>query len=587
MSHSYKNLRAFYGQFIKQTPWKFALLFFMPLVWCSAETYAPYLVKNLLDEMTLKPNKASSFLIDAVLTYVFLVAAIEISLRMSNYLCIKILPNLKEKIRAAALHCSQEKSLAFFQTHQSGSLLNSLKHIVDSFEQLLLCFLYGIYPLIVTFLVTVVLIFTVSKLFAALFVLWFLGMNVITFFFLQPALQTADQYASSESRLLGFVGDLFKNIVLIKTFPSNALDQTLLHDLQNKNAKQSTEAEWVSFRADSLRGVISFLLLSFMFIFLVRGWQKNLISLGDFAFITTICFYVRRSTWIAATYLLTFFKQVGIAKQSFNVLMNFPKRTKLPSKALKENFKKDISFQSITFGHGKNKIIYKDFSLFIPDKQKIGIMGPSGAGKTTLIHLLLGLFERDDGKILFGNLPIEEFDPEFLKTQISYVPQTAPLFHRSIFENIQYGNPEATYDDVINASKACLCHSFVSHFESGYQTIVGEDGMKLSGGQRQRLALARAYLKNSPILILDEATSAMDFSTERKILDAFLSQDKTIVIISHRTSAFNKLDRLLVLEEGTLVQDGTPEEILAGFQAKKLKGDVEKNLLPKGNTHEN
>ena len=582
-----KNLTTFYWHFIKQTPWKFALLFFMPLVWCSAETYVPYLVKNLLDEMTLKPNEVSSFLIDAVLAYVFLVAAIEISLRISNYLCIKILPNLKEKIREDALHCVQKKSLAFFQIHQSGSLLNSLKHIVDSFEQLLLCLLYGIYPLIVTFLVTAILIFSISKLFAAIFAGWFLGMNIITFFFLQPALETADKYAFSESRLLGFVGDLFKNIILIKTFPSNALDQTLLDELQHKNAKQSTEAEWVSFRADSLRGIISFLLLAFMFIFLVKGWQKNLISLGDFAFITTICFYVRRTTWIAATYLLTFFKQVGIARQSFNALISFPGLTKLLSKTPIENFKRDICFQSIKFVHGKNKIIYNDFNLFIPDKQKIGIMGSSGAGKTTLIHLLLGLFEPDNGKILFGNCPIEELDPEILKTQISYVPQTAPLFHRSIFENIQYGNPNATYDEVINASKACLCHSFVSHFASGYQTIVGEDGMKLSGGQRQRLALARAYLKNSPILILDEATSAMDFFTERKVLDVFLPQDKTILIISHRASALNKLERLLVLEEGTLMQDGKPEEILAVFRNGGPKGDIEKVLLPKGSSDEN
>ena len=253
MHYPHKNLRAFYGQFVKKNPWKIALLFLMPLVWCSAETYAPYLVKTLLDEMTLNPSKDSSFLIDATLTYVFLVAAIEISLRMSNYFCIKILPNLKEKIRDEALHCVQEKSLAFFQAHQSGSLLNSLKHIVDSFEQLLLCFLYGIYPLIITFLATVALIFSVSKRFAVFFVLWFLGMNVITFFFLRPALQTADKYAHSESRLLGFIGDRLKNIFLMKTFPSNALDQTLLHELQNKNAKQSTETEWVSFKADSLR----------------------------------------------------------------------------------------------------------------------------------------------------------------------------------------------------------------------------------------------------------------------------------------------------------------------------------------------
>lgn len=565
LSHD-KNLTAFYGRFLKRAPWKLGILFVMPLIWCSAETYAPYLVKNLLDNIIETPHKTSFFLTNAVIAYTFLMAIIEASLRMSHYLFIKILHPLKETIRAEALAHLQKKSLSFFHAYSSGSLLNSLKHIVESFEQLFLCFLYGIYPLMVTFFVTTLLIFNVSKILALFFVLWFFGMNIITFFFLSPTLQTADQYAYSESKLLGFIGDLLKNILLIKTFSSYSVDHAVLQQLQDKNTQKSLATEWVSFRADSLRGIISFLLLSLTFVFLVKGWQKNLITLGDFAFITTVCFYVRRSTWIAATYLLTFFKHFGIAKQSFKTLISDSKSTKSFGKILSESANRDILFQSVGFTHVNHKRIYEDFNLWIPYQQKIGITGASGTGKTTLIHLLLGLFEPDKGKIFLGGLPIQELDQEFLKTQISYVSQTAPLFHRSIFENIQYGNPNASDDDVIRAAKSCLCHSFISYFESAYQTIVGEEGVKLSGGQRQRIALARAYLKNAPILILDEATSALDFHTESRILDMFLKQDKTIVMISHRPSVFHKLDRLLFLEEGNILQDGPPQKVLSMFK---------------------
>ena len=186
--------------------------------------------------------------------------------------------------------------------------------------------------------------------------------------------------------------------------------------------------------------------------------------------------------------------------------------------------------------------------------------------------MLLRLLKPEEGKIFVGGHNLESLDEEFLKKQIAYVPQHTTLFHRSIFENIHYGNPEATYDDVIEASKACLCHPFVAHFQSGYQTIIGEDGLKLSGGQRQRIALARAYLKNSPILIIDEATSALDFLAEDKVLEAFLQQNRTILLISHRPSSLRKLDRIFVLQAGKIVRQGTPQEIFNTPEIKESRG---------------
>lgn len=191
------------------------------------------------------------------------------------------------------------------------------------------------------------------------------------------------------------------------------------------------------------------------------------------------------------------------------------------------------------------------------------MMGSSGSGKTTLIHLLLKLLEPDTGQIYLEDYPIRNLDQHSLNTYISYVSQVPTLFHRSIYENIRYGNPSASADDILNASQACLCHEFVSRLESGYMTLVGEDGNKLSGGQRQRIALARAYLKNAPILMMDEATSALDFATEEAVFDSFLSQNKTMFVISHRTSILRKLDRILILEDGKIIKDGCPKEIFA------------------------
>jgi ATP-binding cassette subfamily B protein len=376
-------------------------------------------------------------------------------------------------------------------------------------------------------------------------------MNIITFIFLKPTLQTSHDYALAESKQMGFIGDLFKNTLIVKTFSSHSLDQSLFENFQKETLQKAKNAEWITFKADSWRGGISFLLLSSLFVFLVIGWQRGLITLGDFAFITATCFYVRRSTWMAAVQFLSFVKNLGIAKQSFDLLISSPEDSHHSFKKLSEPLPGTISFDSVDFGYDQDKKIYHDFNLTIAAGEKVGIMGPSGAGKTTLIHLLFRLLTPDVGKIFVGGYDVEDLDGEFLKEQIAYVPQHATLFHRSIFENIHYGNPEA-----------CLCHPFVIDLKSEYETIIGEDGLKLSGGQRQRVALARAYLKNSPIIILDEATSALDFLAEDKILDAFLQQNRTILLISHRPSSLKKLDRIFVLQAGKIVRQGTPQEII-------------------------
>lgn len=569
MKTSHQTLFSFYWKFIKSEKKRFLLFILMPIIWCSAETYAPYLIKICLDKMVIFPEDAQSSLIDSILVYVFLMICVEGSLRIASYLCIETIPKLKEEIRKVTTEIIESHPYSFFQSHHSARIVSSLKNLVDGFEQLLISFLYGLYPITITFFVSLVLINHVSSLFSCLFLFWYLGMNIITFIFLKPTLQTSHDYALAESKQMGFIGDLFKNTLIIKTFSSHSLDQSLFKCFQKETLQKAKNAEWVTFKADSWRGGISFLLLSSLFIFLVIDWQRGLITLGDFAFITATCFYVRRSTWMAAVQFLSFVKNLGIAKQSFDLLVSSSEDPHHSFKKLNEPLSGTISFESVDFGYDQYKKIYNDFNLTIVSGEKVGIMGPSGAGKTTLIHLLFRLLTPDGGKIFVGGYDVEDLDEEFLKEQIAYVPQHATLFHRSIFENIHYGNPEATFEEVIEASKACLCHPFVIDLKSEYETIIGEDGLKLSGGQRQRIALARAYLKNSPIIILDEATSALDFLAEDKILDAFIQQNRTILLISHRPSSLKKLDRIFVLQAGKIVRQGTPQEI---FNTSSING---------------
>lgn len=219
-----------------------------------------------------------------------------------------------------------------------------------------------------------------------------------------------------------------------------------------------------------------------------------------------------------------------------------------------------------------DQVVFKDLQLVIESGEKVGLVGPSGGGKTTLTRLLLRFEDIDKGEILIDRQNIAEVTQESLRASVAYVPQEPLLFHRSVSENIAYGAPGASPEQVINAAKAARADGFIRRLSNGYDTIVGERGVKLSGGQRQRIAIARAILKDAPILILDEATSALDSQSEKLIQNALweLMQDKTVLVIAHRLSTIQQMDRILVLDAGKIIEQGTHRELLkrAGLYAQ-------------------
>lgn len=259
-----------------------------------------------------------------------------------------------------------------------------------------------------------------------------------------------------------------------------------------------------------------------------------------------------------------FNQALGKARQSLNALV-IPHGIKDKSNASQLVVTQGrIDFSKVKFHYQGGYSLFQNKSVTIESGQKVGLVGYSGSGKSTFVNLILRLYEVVDGQILIDGQNLAEVTQESLRQAIAMIPQDPTLFHRSLMDNIRYGRTDATDEEVILASRKAHAHEFISLLPEGYKTLVGERGVKLSGGQRQRIAIARAILKNAPILMLDEATSQLDSITESNIQESLwdLMQGKTTLVVAHRLSTLLHMDRILVFDKGHIIEDGTHTELL-------------------------
>lgn len=256
---------------------------------------------------------------------------------------------------------------------------------------------------------------------------------------------------------------------------------------------------------------------------------------------------------------------MGNITQGLNIVLTPLGIADVPSAKELHVIKGQIAFDKVSFHHKGSEPLFDNMSIIIEPGQKIGLVGYSGGGKTTFCNLILRLYDVTDGRIAIDGHDIRDVTQDSLRANIGMIPQDPSLFHRTLMDNIRYGKSDATDAEVITAAKSAHADEFIVKLPQGYDSLVGERGVKLSGGQRQRVAIVRAMLKNAPILILDEATSQLDSVTERDIQDSLwnLMQAKTAIVIAHRLSTLLHMDRILVFDGGKIVEDGMHDELLA------------------------
>ena len=314
----------------------------------------------------------------------------------------------------------------------------------------------------------------------------------------------------------------------------------------------------------TLMSVMTILIEIFTIFPLIYLASKGVLTVGDFALIFILSHNIIEQVWSITEVYFRASEQLGIFNQAIKFLSQKPDIVDAPNARSLKIKNGTIIFSHVNFYYTESQRLFEDKTLIINGGEKVGLVGYSGSGKSTFVNLITRMFDVQKGDILIDNQSIRSVTLESLRKNIGFIPQDPTLFHRSIMDNIRYGKFDANDEDVIEASKQAHVHEFVSQLPNGYNTLVGERGIKLSGGQRQRIAIARAILKNAPILILDEATSALDSVTE-SLIQASLQiamKNRTVIVIAHRLSTIKALDRILVFDKGHVVEEGTHQYLL-------------------------
>ena len=462
-------------------------------------------------------------------------------------MCIFSFTKSKYKIFKDSFSYLQGHSINFFDNNLSGSIGNKINSISSTIESILFSFINVI---TINFFVKSLILYSFFKISKVLFIfnlVWII-FYIFTIFYLNKFFKNkVKSFQEERNILIGNTIDTITNIKNVKVFANEKYEEKFL------KKKIIT-----TFKKEKVMILFNIYITTWLFI-------NNEILLGDITFVIITSLNIIQVVKFIGNIIIDMFEQINRVKQDIETLY-IPYEIENNDKSQNLNIvNPSISIKNISFSYSKGIPVFSNFSLSIPPYQKVGIVGYSGAGKSTLVNLLLRFYDVDDGEIIIDKYNIKkDITQESLRDNISYIPQDPILFHRTIRENILYGKLDATEEELIEATKKAYCYDFINTLENKFDTLVGERGVKLSGGQRQRIAIARAILKNSPILILDEATSSLDTITEKEIQKALnnLMLNKTVIVIAHRLSTLNNMDRIITIDKGQIVEDGTMKDLL-------------------------
>ena len=470
------------------------------------------------------------------------------------------------------------QSMTFHSNKFSGSLTSQAGKLSNAYIRFKSSFNWSIYPLFLSIIFTIITIWTVSPLYALIvlgFVIIFITIASITY---SKTRSVEIALPQSEIKQTGQLADSITNILNVKSYAHENHERDRYAKASKGVYTATMNVAKTSFWRNGLLNFITGIMLVVFLFIIITGSNTLGFAIGDVVLLYTLTTNIINHIWDTSNILRDINRTLGDAAEMVKILdtpteiEDHTDRPLVVSSA-------EIDFHNITFQHSDSKTpLFENFSLKINAGERIGLVGISGSGKTTLTKLLLRFSDVQKGEILIDGQDISSVTQHSLRESIAYVPQETLLFHRSIAENIAYGKPNASRDEIERVAHLASADDFIEKMPEGYETLAGERGNKLSGGQRQRVAIARAFLKDAPILILDEATSALDSESEAAIQKATerLMKGRTSIVVAHRLSTIANLDRIVVLKDGKIIEQGTHDQLIAENGSYKHLVDLQK-----------
>ncbi|UOG66336.1 ABC transporter ATP-binding protein/permease [Candidatus Nanosynbacter sp. HMT-352] len=457
------------------------------------------------------------------------------------------------------------QTLFFHSNKFGGSLVSQTNKLVGAVESFWDTIIWSVLPLVISLVGSIIVLSTLLWQYALFLLIFSIVFSIVVYYGSKPMAKLTKKEAKSSNKLNGQLADVISNVLAVKSSGAEATEQKFFTKTVNSWRDSSLDVMRGFLKVSTIYSSINMVIKIGAIAFAVYAAQNNLVSVASVYLIITYTGSVAHELWNMNGIMRNYNRIIGNANDMVEILQTPTTLIDKSDSKLKVT-NGEISMDKIIFTHdeGQGDTLFHDFSLEIKPGEKIGLVGASGSGKTTLTKLLLRFADIDSGKITIDGQDISEVTQASLRAKIAYVPQEPLLFHRSVRENIAYGRPDATDAEIEEAAKKAGAYDFIVGLKDGFDTMVGERGIKLSGGQRQRVAIARAILKDAPILVLDEATSALDSESEALIQKSLetLMENRTSIVIAHRLSTIAKLDRIIVLKDGKIVEDGSHDELI-------------------------
>ncbi len=565
-NNQYQSVTQFIFNILKPHKCYLAIFAFVALCWAITNTMQPYVLKIIIDKVAIfQRNKIFAF--TAIQPYIFLYIILWVilclNMRLLDWAKLKLFPSIRQDTMSKMFAYLNQHSHHYFQNNFAGSLINKIVDMQGGIIDILTIF-DDVYAQLLGLSIAIVTLLLIHPIFAFILIAWVTVFMTITFLFLQSIQNLSLVFSEARSSLVGKMVDSISNIANIRLFAKHRYENSHVGDSiaytvqQDRNmlAKIIHMRIWWDVSIVALLGINLWML--------GRMYSQNLVSVGDFSFIITLSISILWNLWFISSQFVSFSEQMGKCRQALSIINTLHDIVDIKDAKPLVVSSGEIQFKDVNFHYSNGAKLFQNKNITIHAGEKVGLVGFSGSGKSTFVNLILRLFEVESGSITIDHQNINEVMQESLRENIALIPQDISLFHRTLMENIRYGCSNASDEAVIKASRKAYCHEFISQLNEGYQSMVGERGIKLSGGQRQQIAIARAILKNAPLLILDEATSALDSVTEKYIQEAlhYLMQEKTTIVIAHRLSTLSKMDRILVFDNGQIIETGTHKELI-------------------------